>query len=144
MTHPETIHKTIHIKAPAAKVWATLTEPALLKQWLTDAEVDIISDWKTGSPLVIRGNLHGLPFENRGVILQFEPGKVLQYTHWSTLSGHDDVPENYSTITFHLSPEPGGTSLAFTQSGFASEVIYRHFNFYWNTALDLVRRLNEN
>lgn len=144
MTHTGTIHKTIHIKAPVLRVWATLTEPALMKQWMIDSEIDIVSEWKTGGPLVIRGNLHGLPFENRGTILQFEPGKILQYTHWSTLSEHEDVPENYSTITFGLSPEQDGTMLAFTQSGFATEVIYLHFNFYWNTALDLVRRLNEN
>jgi uncharacterized protein YndB with AHSA1/START domain len=144
MTHPGNIRKTIHIKAPALKVWATLTEPALMKQWVIDSDVDIISEWKTGSPLIIRGNLHGLPFDTRGTILQFEPGQLLQYTQWSTLSEIEDVPENYSMITFSLSPEGGGTTLAFTQNGFATEVIYQHLNFYWNTALDLIRRLNEN
>lgn len=111
---------------------------------MLDAEIDIITEWKTGGPLVVRGDLHGLPFENKGIVMRFDPHRALQYTQWSTLSENEDIPENYSLITFQLQPENGGTTLTFTQSGFATEVIYLHHNFYWNTALDLIRRLNEN
>jgi len=40
------ISKTIHINAPASKVWAALTEPAILRAWMTEWEMDIISTWQ--------------------------------------------------------------------------------------------------
>src|SRR5690349_16280603 len=112
------ISKTIHINAPASKVWAALTEPAILRAWTTEWEMDIISTWQPGTPLIIRGNLHGIPYENKGVILQSEPASVLQYTYWSSLSQHADIPENYSLITFRFSSSGDTTTLTFTQTNF--------------------------
>lgn len=137
------ISKTIHINAPASKVWAALTEPAILRAWMTEWEMDIISTWQPGTPLIIRGNLHGIPYENKGVILQSEPASVLQYTYWSSLSQHADIPENYSLITFRFSSSGNTTTLTFTQTNFQTDVIYKHFNFYWNTALELMKKVAE-
>lgn len=137
------INKTININAPASRVWEALTTPAIMKRWMTDAEMDIISDFKTGSAIVIRGNLHGIPYENKGTILQNDPSSVLKYNYWSSLSQHEDVPENYSLITFRLMFAEGTTTLVFTQTNFTEDVIFRHFNFYWNTALQLLRKLSE-
>jgi len=137
------ISKTIHINAPASKVWAALTEPDILKSWMTEWEMDIISSWQPGTPLFIRGNLHGIPYENKGTILQAEPGSVLQYTYWSSLSQHADIPENYSLITFQLSSSGNTTILTFTQSNFQTDIIYKHFNYYWNTALELMKKVSE-
>ncbi|MGN6417046.1 MAG: SRPBCC family protein [Pseudobacter sp.] len=137
------INKTININAPASRVWEALTTPAIMKRWMTDAEMDITSDWRTGSAIVISGNLHGIPYENKGTILRFEPYSVLKYNCWSSLSQHDDVPENYSLITFRLMASEGITTLVFTQTNFTEDVIFKHFNFYWNTALQLLRRLSE-
>lgn len=137
------INKTININAPASRVWEALTTPAIMKRWMTDAEMDITSDWKTGSAIVISGNLHGVPYENKGTILRFEPWSVLKYNCWSSLSQQEDIPENYSLITFRLMSSEGVTTLVFTQTNFTEDVIFKHFNFYWNTALQLLRRLSE-
>lgn len=137
------ISKTLDINAPASKVWGTLTNPELMVQWMTDAEMNITSEWKVGSPIVFRGNLHGIDYENKGTILQFEPEKILEYNYWSSLSQQADEPENYAVITFRLSATDDKTTLAFTQSNFLAETTYKHFNFYWNTALELMKRLNE-
>ena len=137
------INKTININAPASRVWEALTTPSIMKRWMTDAEMDIISDFRTGSAIVITGNLHGIPYENKGTILQFEPSSVLKYNYWSSLSQHEDVPENYSLITFRLMSAEGATTLVFTQTNFTEDVIFKHFNFYWNTALQLLRKLSE-
>ncbi|WP_373549784.1 SRPBCC domain-containing protein [Haliscomenobacter sp.] len=48
---PDAIHKTITIKAPAALVWHHLTTPDLMKQWMLDQDMEILSDWKAESPL---------------------------------------------------------------------------------------------
>jgi len=137
------INKTLNIDAPASKVWSTLTDPELMKLWMLDFEINITSDWKVGSSIKIHGDLHGIKFENKGTILQFEPEKVLEYSYWSSLSQHADVPENYSVITFRLTPIDGKTILTFTQSNFETEVSYKHFNYYWNVALGLLKRLND-
>lgn len=137
------INKTININAPASRVWEALTTPAIMKRWMTDAEMDITSDWKTGSAIVISGNLNGIPYENKGTILRFEPSFVLKYNCWSSLSRHADIPENYSLITFRLMSSGGVTTLVFTQTNFTEDVIFEHFNFYWNTALQLLRKISE-
>jgi hypothetical protein len=110
---------------------------------MKDDEMDIVSEFRTGSPILIRGNLHGIPYENKGTILQFEPASVLKYNYWSSLSQHEDIPENYSLITFRLMSSEGVTTLVFTQTNFTEDVIFKHFNFYWNTALQLLRKLSE-
>lgn len=139
-----TVSKTVTINAPVSKVWDTITKPALIKQWMPDVEVDIISDWQPGSPLIFRGDLHGIEFENKGAILQIEPGKVLAYTHWSSLSKQEDKPENYSVITFRLMSMENNTTLTFTQSNIISGVTWKHVSFYWNATLQLIKEISEN
>lgn len=137
------LHKTISIHAPAAKVWDSLTNPELIPVWMSDAPITVTSGRKAGSPVTFNGDFHGLPYETRGTILQFEPNVVYEYSFWNSLSQLPDVPENYALITFRLTPEENGTVLTLTQSNFVTEVIYQHFNFYWNVALGLIKKLNE-
>src|SRR5687768_17235042 len=81
------MNKSVRIHAPAVQVWHVLTTPALMKKWMmSDIEIDIITDWNVGSPVVIRGHMNGKDFENKGTVLQFEPEKTLQYSHLSSLS----------------------------------------------------------
>ncbi|HXS36026.1 MAG TPA: SRPBCC domain-containing protein [Flavipsychrobacter sp.] len=143
MEDNQIINKTLNINAHTSRVWKTLTDPELLKLWMLDSEINISSDWKAGSPIMMYGDLHGIRFETKGMVLQAEPEKILEYTHWSSLSQHADIPENYSVITFMLTPIDGKTILTFTQSNFETEVSYKHFNFYWNVALELMKKLNE-
>jgi len=139
----QTVNKTITIDAPASKVWDTLTNPERMKQWMAETEIDILTDWKVGSPFVIRGNLHGIDFENTGTVLQFEPEKLLQYTHLSSLSRLPDKPDSYSVIEFRLAPIEGQTTLTLTLSHFPTESIYKHLAFYWNVTLEILKRLIE-
>lgn len=139
----KTMIKTIHINAPASKVWSILTTPESMKLWMSDSEITILSDWKAGSPILFAGDLHGIPFENKGVIMQIEPEAVFQYTFWSSLSQHPDTPENYALITFRLIPAENGTTLKLTQSNFVTQTIYHHFNFYWTIALEVMKKLIE-
>src|SRR5262249_32063579 len=112
----KTFNKTIHINASPSKVWDTLTNPELMKQWMSDTEINIITDWNIGSPILIRGRLNGTKFENKGTVLQFEPEKVLQYSHLSSLSRLPDGLENYSVLEFRLAPTGNQTALALTLS----------------------------
>ena len=44
---------SITIAASAARVWETLTTPAMIKKWFFG--VDTETDWSEGSPIVHRG-----------------------------------------------------------------------------------------
>jgi uncharacterized protein YndB with AHSA1/START domain len=139
----KTINKTISINATPAIVWATLTNPELMRFWIAASRVNVVSDWKIGAPILFQGSLHGVQFENKGTILRFETEKVFEYNYWSALSRHADKPENYTVIHFRLTRQGDTTSLDLTQSNFAAETSYDHFNFYWNSAIVLIKRLSE-
>src|SRR5579859_3503959 len=99
------VNKAIAVDAPPAKVWEALTTPDLIRQWLSESAIDTISDWKVGSSIIQQGNLHGIKFQNKGTILQTEPGRLLRYTQWNNISRLPDIPENYSVIEFQLTPD---------------------------------------
>jgi len=138
------VNKSIDIDAPTLKVWEVLTTPDLIRQWLSESAIDTISDWKAGSSIIQRGNLHGIKFQNKGTILQFEPEKVLKYTQWSNISRLPDSPENYSLLEFQLTWDGKCASLMLTHSNLVTEVMYKHVNFYWNTTLNKLKKLIEN
>jgi uncharacterized protein YndB with AHSA1/START domain len=142
-TNGHIISKTVHINAPTAVVWKTLTHPELMKQWTSETEINIVTDWKVGNPFIIRGILHRVKFENKGIVLQFEPEKNLQYTHLSSISRLPDKPENYTILEFGLAPINNQTTLTFTASNFPTEAIYKHFAFYWNVTLEILKRMSE-
>lgn len=137
------ITKTITINASPAAVWAALTEPAIMQQWMAEEEIEISTDWQIGHPFVLRGQLHRVKFENRGQVLQFQPERLLQYTHASSLSRLPDEPASYTTIEFRLAPVAAQTTLTLTVWNFPTETIYKHLAFYWPVALGMVKKLLE-
>jgi uncharacterized protein YndB with AHSA1/START domain len=138
------IEKTVLINAPANTVWETLTQPYLMKQWMgeEDMNLHIQTSWIVNSPISISG-FHHLPFVNKGTVLQFEPEKVLSYSHNSSLSRLPDEPGSYSIITFNLTPTEKQTALTLTITNFPTETIYRHLEFYWQTAIQLLKKFIE-
>lgn len=109
----------ITIHAAAARVWAALTTPALIKQYMMGA--DVKTDWKVGSPLVYTGEYQGKHYEEKGIIQRLEPEKVLAATHFSTSSGKPDVPENYHLVTWELHRNDDATLVTVSQEGITSE-----------------------
>lgn len=143
MESHQTIDKTIHINASAKIVWQALTDPQLMKRWMSDYAMEIEVDWQVGNLIIINGDLHGIPFQNKGIILQYQPENLLQYTYWSTLSEQADIPENYSIITTQLFPEENRTKLQLTQSNFIAYTTYKHWEFYWNVTLHILKNFVE-
>ena len=137
------IHKNIYIEATPSKVWAALTRPGLMQQWMSETEIDIITSWKVGSPFVIRGALYKKGFENKGLVLAFEPDRHIAYSHLSSLSRLPDEPESYTVIDFKLKTVEGGTMLNLNLSNFPTETIYKHLAFYWNGTLHILKKFVE-
>lgn len=132
---------TVTINAPASKVWEALTNPDLIKQYLFGTQV--ISDWQVGSPITYLGVWEGKPYQDKGKVLQAEPGKLLVSTFWSSLSGLADVPENYKTVRYELSPVGEATKLTLTQDNNASQEEASHSEQNWNMVLAGIKKLLE-
>lgn len=108
-----------------------------------EEEIIVESDWKVNSTIRFEGLLNGLPFKNKGIILQFEPEKFFQYSFWSTLSEQEDKPKNYSIITFTLTPIERKTMLTFTQRNFIAETTFKHSDLYWKGTLQIIKQIAE-
>jgi uncharacterized protein YndB with AHSA1/START domain len=139
------IVKSIAIAAPLSHVWRSVTEPDMMQGWMSDEAMEITLKPQVGSPIVIRGLLHGLPFENHGTILRFEPEQVFAYDYWSTLSQSRlaDLPENRTAVRFDLSPRERATLLTVTLSNFAEPSIGPHANLYWGGTLPVLKAAAE-
>lgn len=145
VTSDRVIDESIPIRASAPEVWRSLTDPILMTQWMAEPEMklEIVTDWQIGGRVVIAG-WHHARFENCGTVLRFEPHAVLAWTQLSSVSRLPDIPENHTTIEFRLMAlDSGSTSLNLRVTGFPTESIYRHFDFYWRVTLPMLRRFIE-
>ena len=131
----------IHIGAPPAAVWEALIDHDKLRQFMFGADVE--SDWEVGSPIVWKGEWKGKPFEDHGKVLKKEEGHLLQYDHFSPLSGRPDVPENHHTVTIELSGEGDETELTLTQDHNATEDARRDAEQNWSMMLQGLRKVVE-
>jgi uncharacterized protein YndB with AHSA1/START domain len=111
--------KRVTIDAPRAKVWDALTNPDKVKQYLHGTNLS--TDWKVGSPISWKGEWKGQSYEDKGTILEVETGRLLKNTHWSPMSGSEDKPENYHTVTYELTDAGGKTVLTLTQDNNATQ-----------------------
>ena len=132
---------TVAIHAPVGVVWNSLTHIESMQAWMGDPEmkVEVETQWNVGGPMVVRG-FHHMPFENRGVVLKFEPQKTLSYTHLSSLSHLPDQPQSYTTFEFSLDPAGHDTSLTLVASHFPTLSIFKHLQFYWTGTLRVLKQ----
>ena len=86
---------TTLIGASKDKVWKALVTPSAIKEYMFGTDVE--ADWHKGSPITWKGEFKGKKYEDKGVILDINPEKTLQYSHFSPLAGKPDKP--FSSVT---------------------------------------------
>jgi uncharacterized protein YndB with AHSA1/START domain len=131
----------VTIDAPVDKVWNALVDPAMIKKYMFGTTV--ISDWKEGSTIVWTGEWQGKHYEDKGTIMEIKPKRKLKYTHFSPLTGHDDVPENYHEVTILLTAGKERTSILLTQDNNVTEDERTYSEKNWNTMLTGLKKLLE-
>ncbi|MBV6729207.1 SRPBCC domain-containing protein [Nocardioides daeguensis] len=104
----------VKISAAPGQVWRALTEPDQIRAYLFGAQVD--TSWEPGSPITWRGEYDGRPFEDKGEVLEVEPGRRLVMTHFSPLTGKPDRPENYHRVTWSVRDDGDRTEVSVEQS----------------------------
>ena len=132
---------SITIKAPASKVWNALVDPKAIQQYMFGTNA--VSDWREGSPIVWKGEWQGKPYEDKGVILQLKPGWLLQYSHFSPLSGLPETPENYHTVTIELSDEGDRIRVSLSQDNNATDEQAEHSSQNWMMMLNSLKKYLE-
>jgi uncharacterized protein YndB with AHSA1/START domain len=138
------IEKTVVVAAPPSSVWAALTDPVAMSAWMgePDMQIDVHTDWRPGTPIVVTGFHHG-PFRNDGIVLDCVPERLLRYSHRSSVSHLPDTPDSDSEIAFALAPAAGGTAVHLAVHGFPTETIFRHLDLYWRGTLDVFKAFVE-
>ena len=129
------------IDASPDDVWAALTEPKLIEKYMFGTHVE--TDWQPGSPIVWRGEYDGKPYEDKGEIVAIEPGRRLELTHYSSLSGEEDRPENYHTLVYELEEREGKTHLSLSQDNNATEEAADESRANWETMLAALKQVVE-
>jgi uncharacterized protein YndB with AHSA1/START domain len=132
---------SIDINASNADVWKALVDPEAIKQYMFGTNA--VSNWKAGSPIVWRGEWQGKPYEDKGVILRFNPNHTLQYSHFSPLSGLPDKPENYHTVTVELSGGEMQTHVTLSQDHNSTEDERKHSVENWEMMLVALKKFVE-
>lgn len=133
---------SISLQATAAKVWKALTEPKLIKQYMFGT--DVTSDWKQGSDICWSGEYEGKSYTDKGVITMIEPKKILQHTYLSSMSGKEDKPENYVTVTYTLVKKDDKILLTLTQDNNANEKAREGSTKNWKMVLKKMKEVVEN
>jgi len=137
----ETLSTSMTINAPAAKVWDALTNPAIVKQYFFGTNVK--SDWKKGSPIVWEGEWEDKTYQDKGTILDVDPGKYVKYSYWSSMSGTEDKPENYANITYTLSEKDGKTEFSLTQDNIKNKEAKEHSEENWKSVFGKMKEMVE-
>jgi uncharacterized protein YndB with AHSA1/START domain len=129
------------IGAPRLVVWDALVDPQVIKRYMFGTEV--ISGWKQGGPIVWKGEWEGRRYEDKGVILELEPGQRVRYSHFSPLSGLADAPENYHIVTVELADDAAGTRISLSQDNNRTEEGRRHSEENWRQVLAALKHVLE-
>ncbi len=141
MANTLTLEVSVSIKASKSKVWKALIDPEQIKKYFFGTET--VSDWKVGSPIIFSGKWEGKAYQDKGTIVQIEKEKILKYNYWSSFSGTEDKPENYTNITYSLEEKNGQTTFTILQDGIKTQEARDHSEQNWKMVMDSLKKLLE-
>jgi len=123
MTESFVVQRETHIAAPRASVFAFLTDPDKIVQWMgTEATAEM----HPGGLYLLKGVGSATA---RGTFREVVPVHRLAYSFgWET---NDEVPPGSSLIEIDLIEQDGGTLLRMTHSGLPSEAVRASHDKGW-------------
>jgi uncharacterized protein YndB with AHSA1/START domain len=125
---------SVLVEATPEQAWRALTDPTLVKEYFFGTTVN--SDWQKGSPVTYSGEWNGEAYEDKGVVLEVDPPRLLVTSFFSPSSGKPDAPENYQKVTYRIEAAEGGTRVSVEQDNNADEESAEHSSSNWQTILD--------
>jgi uncharacterized protein YndB with AHSA1/START domain len=132
----------IDISASPDRVWMALTDPEEIAKYMFGTSVE--STWRPSSSITWSGEWEGKPYQDKGEILEAEPPRLLKLTHFSPLTGQEDRPENYHTVTYELADRGETTHLALSQDNNGDQDEADRASATWSTMLTGLKEAVEN
>ena len=119
MADPAFIH-VIHIRAPIARVWAALTDPAQTRRYWFGT--DVTSEWTVGASVTYT---RGGKVDVTGRVLEIEPPRLLRYSFIHSTLYPAEHAEGDSVVTYVLEEADGVTRLTLIHDGFPDGSVVR-------------------
>jgi len=104
---------------------------------------EVVSDFRKGGKIVWRGEWEGKRYEDKGEIRDVQPGRLLEFSHFSPMTGEKDMPENYHLVAIELSDAGGKTDVTLTQDNNPTEKSREHSEKNWQGMLDRLKKVLE-
>lgn len=131
----------VTIESPLSRVWEALVNPEIIREYMFGTTVT--SNWTEGSSITWIGEWEGKTYVDKGEIIKVEPESKLHYTHYSPLSGKEDIPENYHIVTIALYGIENKTVLFLTQDNNETRADKEHSEKNWMQMLTALKELLE-
>lgn len=141
MKYNTRLEVSTRIKATVDEVWDALTNPAIIKKYFFGTNTE--TDWKPGQPIRFKGEWQGKTYEDKGTVLKYEKNKALSYSYWSSMSGIEDLPENYGIVNYEVSGEDGDVEVKVIQQNIPDEKMKEHSAENWKKVLHDLKELLE-
>lgn len=138
---PIIAHSEIVVDATRDEVWNALTDPALIRQYMFGTEVK--TQWKEGTPISWKGEWKGKRYEDKGMVLRVKPRELLEYSHFSPLTGQPDLPEHYHIVSIRLAEQGGRVLLTLDQDNNANDKARKHSEDNWQAMLQGLKSVVE-
>ncbi|MBV8192565.1 MAG: SRPBCC domain-containing protein [Alphaproteobacteria bacterium] len=130
MAESLTVERQIEIAAPRATVFAFLTDPEKIVNWMGS---EVTSEAHPGGLYLIK-SVAGRPNVARGAFKEVVPIHRLAYSFgWE---GSEEVPPGSSLVEIDLSEKDGRTLVRFRHSGLPSAAQCANHNRGWEYYLD--------
>jgi uncharacterized protein YndB with AHSA1/START domain len=136
------IKGSVAINAPLSAIWDAFINPDKVILYTGSA---LETDWAQGSPITWSGEMHGAKYQNKGKVLENTSNKILSYTYWSGMGGDSDAPENYSEITYTITPiDNNSAELTYERIKIPTAIEHQIFNAHLQAMLDAIKGIAEN
>jgi len=123
---------------PLDKIWEAFTSKEIFPKWFLGANLD--TSWEIGTPIKFSGEYQGFSYQDKGMVLQFAPNKLIEYSYLSQFGGYDDKPENYLWVQCSFEERDGGSSVFIRQSNYSEERM-EHSKTGWKDLLNGLEKL---
>lgn len=101
------VRSSILISSTKDKIWDVLTNPNKIRVYMYGSNVE--TDWHVDSPILFKRNrihesapVSDKPVIDKGVILDVQPQRFLKFSFYNSMEGYEDLPENYSIISYSI------------------------------------------
>ena len=132
---------SVTIAAEKSAVWDALINPDKVKEWFFGTSLS--TTWEPGTPVKFSGEYQGKSYEDKGTVLAYNHEEMLQYTYWSSMSGIEDKPENYVTITYRIGGEDGNVTVTIIQENIPDVKTRDHSIENWKMVLSEFKKILE-